>query len=357
MKKMAYFMHVPWSWIKQRPHFIAEKINDSFDIRVLQNKPYNFIIEKVENKTDLKIEDLWRLPLLRYNIIRKLNNFLIKNIIMRKNKECDYLFLLYPLQYSFVKKSDTQKLIYDCMDDHVAMCSNEKLKKEIYKLEKELIEDADLVLFSSDYLKKIILGRYNLEKINSKVLNNGINIYEKKGGLNEKIYFEKNNLKKITYIGTISSWFDTELILKILEAFKNIEFHIFGPCEIKLPEHPRLKVRGLLEHKEVDSVMKQSDALIMPFVLNDIVLSVNPVKAYEYISAKKPIFLINYDETKKFEEYCYLYDNFLDIKLLLEKLEQNKLEFKGKDKDIEKYLLNNSWNARVEELKKEINKL
>lgn len=36
MKKVLYLMHIDWNWIKQRPHFIAEKLKDKgYDIRVL----------------------------------------------------------------------------------------------------------------------------------------------------------------------------------------------------------------------------------------------------------------------------------------------------------------------------------
>ncbi|MGL4865913.1 MAG: hypothetical protein ACRC4T_22715 [Cetobacterium sp.] len=337
---------------------MAEKLEKFYSIDIFQNQYFKLKNEnKVENKTTIKIKKIIRLPFMRYNFIRKINSILLKKISLRKLQDYDYIFLLHPLQYSSVNKKKHQKLIYDCMDDHVAMCLNTKMREEILVLEKKVIIDANLVVFSSEYLKKIILKRYNIDSINSIVLNNGINIYKEVDISNEKKYFEKNNFKKIVYIGTISNWFDIELILKILKKFDKIEIHVFGPCEIKLPNHPRLKIRGLLEHKEVNEVMNQSDALIMPFILNEIVLSVNPVKAYEYISAKKPIFLVNYGETKKFEEYCYLYNSFSEIEVLIKKLIDNNLKFKGIEKNVESFLLSNTWEARVENLIKEIKKI
>ena len=31
-KRILYLMHIPWGWIKQRPHFIAEGLNDRYDV-------------------------------------------------------------------------------------------------------------------------------------------------------------------------------------------------------------------------------------------------------------------------------------------------------------------------------------
>jgi hypothetical protein len=37
MKKILYFMHVPWGLIKQRPHFLAEKLADLYKVDVWED--------------------------------------------------------------------------------------------------------------------------------------------------------------------------------------------------------------------------------------------------------------------------------------------------------------------------------
>jgi hypothetical protein len=34
-------MHIPWTWAKQRPQFIAQELNDSFDVTVALETIFN----------------------------------------------------------------------------------------------------------------------------------------------------------------------------------------------------------------------------------------------------------------------------------------------------------------------------
>ena len=44
--------------------------------------------------------------------------------------------------------------------------------------------------------------------------------------------------------------------------------------------------------------------MIMPFKLNELVKSVDPVKLYEYINYNKPIISIFYQEIKRYSQLC-----------------------------------------------------
>ena len=101
---------------------------------------------------------------------------------------------------------------------------------------------------------------------------------------------EKRKVKKyvLAYVGTISHWFDFDILLKSLKIFKNIEYRLIGPVSgVTIPENERIKYVGSVDHKDIYSNIKDADALIMPFKLNDIVEAVDPVKLYEYINFNK----------------------------------------------------------------------
>ena len=85
---------------------------------------------------------------------------------------------------------------------------------------------------------------------------------------------EKRKAKKyvLAYVGTISHWFDFDILLKSLKDFKNIEYRLIGPVSgVTIPENERIKYVGSVDHKDIYSNIKDADALIMPFKLNDIV--------------------------------------------------------------------------------------
>ena len=56
---------------------------------------------------------------------------------------------------------------------------------------------------------------------------------------------EKRKAKKyvLAYVGTISHWFDFDILLKSLKDFKNIEYRLIGPVSgVTIPENERIKV-------------------------------------------------------------------------------------------------------------------
>lgn len=362
MKKIFYFTHVPWTWIKQRPHFIAEKLLKYYVVDVYCFFNFKSSVSMVKNNSKIEITRIPRLPFSRFYIVKRINEFFSKLFLIKKIQNYDYIYVPTPNFYFLLKEKigDNQKIIYDCMDNYSSMQKDKKIQKKIEEQEKELLKKSDLVLFSSDHLKNTLFERYNLnkEEINATVVNNGINIYVG-NEIKQKIkFFNNNKMKKITYIGTIGEWFDIKLLQESLKIFSNIEYHLFGPLEIELPKNcNRIIYHGSIEHEEVNHVMQESDALIMPFLVNDIVLSVNPVKAYEYISSKKPVLMIRYPETKKFEDYIFLYESKEEYYQYLNKLELDILHLKETKISVEEYLVNNTWEARAKQIMGEIEKI
>ena len=58
----------------------------------------------------------------------------------------------------------------------------------------------------------------------------------------------------------------------------------------EVPKHRRIHWKGVIEHNKLWENVKEMDALIMPFKVNDIIRDVDPVKLYEYISMGKKLF-------------------------------------------------------------------
>ena len=120
--RMLYLMHVSWGWIKQRPHFFAEKLSKDFDITI-------YGVESLRNRHSLNQDrTIHYKPLYIWGFMRSLawkNKFL--NWIYKKWVEFQikdfsnyqYIWITNILFYNFIKDrlQDNQILIYDCMDD------------------------------------------------------------------------------------------------------------------------------------------------------------------------------------------------------------------------------------------------
>ena len=76
-KKILYVMHISWGWLKQRPHFLAESLNEENDVEVIcwPTLKDNTLNNDIKN---IKVSNLLRLPFDRNRVIYKLNNFICK---------------------------------------------------------------------------------------------------------------------------------------------------------------------------------------------------------------------------------------------------------------------------------------
>lgn len=361
MKKILYLMHVHWGWIKQRPHFIAEYLSNYYDVDVFYEKSYRKK-RLLQNKIPitLRVKELFKLPFGRYSCITNLNSIITKFQLRKIIKEYDLIWFTYPNMFKTIEEilPERAKVIYDCMDNILelpSIKSKPNLRETIFSTEEKLIKRSDVVFTSSDYLKQNLIKRYKTKK-EIFVVNNAISLDNKMDtsyNLNSKLLLHiENKFKKakfkLTYIGTISEWIDMELILESLEKFKDITYMFFGPSEVNLPKYNRILYFGPIEHKYIFNVMKESDALIMPFKINELILSVNPAKLYEYVYSCKPCIAVEYAETLRFKDYIYLYkskDEYFDI---LRNLANSNLPIKKSHKDCEKFVESNSWEKRVE---------
>lgn len=349
-----YYMHIDWGWIKQRPQFIAEGLSRYFNVCVYHERSYrNHRLCERSQISQLYVKSLPHLPFMRYNLIFKINMWLLNRIVLlRKYQNAEFVWFTHPMHFSsFI--CNNQIIIYDCMDDILEFNYPNSVKKRYYFLEKQLCNKADYIITSSDYLKKKLLNRYGIKK-NISVVNNAISLT-----LHDDVelpnhilhYFENKTCEKIvTYLGTISSWFDFDLLVRTLEVNSNVEFLLFGPKEVEIPKNSRIKYGNIIEHKYISKIMQLSDALIMPFKVNELIQSVNPVKAYEYIYAYKPIFMPQYDESLKFVDYIYLYNNSDTFISWISDFTQGKLKAKKTKTDCHKFALNNNWNNRITQI-------
>lgn len=160
-KKILYLMHVSWGWIKQRPHFLAENLNNHYDITVLYPKSL-FLDRQLVNETkEAYVRSFITFPLQRfrkYSLYKKIENFSFDFQISKHIKNKNIIWMSDPLVYKVIKNNikKSQIIIYDCMDDALEFPSlkmNLVLKQSFTEAEEDLLLRANTVFASSQYLK------------------------------------------------------------------------------------------------------------------------------------------------------------------------------------------------------------
>lgn len=349
-EKILYIMHVDWAWIKQRPHFIAEGLSEFFDVTVVHFRSKNYIFKGTDpNNKELKIIPAFRLPLYQNRFVYILNKiymkFFFKSLI--KKFDPDFIWITFPQMYDYIPSDINCKIIYDCMDLATGFDFSEEFKSIILDLEEKLVNDASLVLASSNYLFKRLKNRYQCEKKLLKIRNafGGEIIDNNTEKDPEKPY-------KIGYVGTISKWIDFETIKKTLEEIEDIEYYFIGPCELKKQvNEDRIKFYGAIDYRNLYDYVKNYDCLIVPFKVDEKIKSADPGKIYNYINYNKPIVSVYYEELEYFSQFIYFYSNSTEFVELLNHMRENGFKKRYSDSERTRFLENNSWNERIIKVK------
>jgi teichuronic acid biosynthesis glycosyltransferase TuaH len=362
MKKILYLTTTDWGWAKQRPHFIAEGLSSYFYVKYAYLRRYqkkNMVINTKNN--DLHFYQIFRFPFETNPLIKYVNKIIVSLQIYFMINKFDIIWISHPYYFDLTKNMipSRSKLIYDCMDDHLEFpenVTNRDVRNKLFVLEKNLVERADITIASSDYLRSKIIERYrsiqHISVINNAISDKLIEDIESVADPDKLLPFGSSGLTRIVYIGTISEWMNFNLILRSLDKYENIEYLFFGPSYIEIPKHERLKYYGPIDHDQVINAMKIADLLVMPFRKTELILSVNPVKVYEYIFAHKPTLILKYSETIKFQEYVYLYDSEEDYLNYIELLIMQKLHPKQDMENCRTFAGNNTWSKRIQEVLK-----
>jgi teichuronic acid biosynthesis glycosyltransferase TuaH len=360
VKKILYFMHVPWGWVKQRPHFLAEGLSRYFDVSVCCGKTYgqkkNLIAHPASARVEVK--ELFKLPLMDHPVCHKLNAIIVRAQLKRRVNDSNFVWLTHPDLFGDIGSMipARAKVIYDCMDNVLEfpyLKDRPEWREETFRRERELVLRSDLIFASSDFLKRKLQQRYGVAKEVS-VVNNALSLEETAANpqsvvdLPERVErLLKKERKTLSYIGTVGDWFDVQLLLESLDRFKALHYIFWGPCEIKLPKHERMAAAGPIGHRDIFHVMQRSDALIMPFKLDDLVLSIDPVKLYEYVYSCRPSIVVRYGETEKFGEFVYLYRNREQYLDLVQQFMEDRLRPKRSPKEHEEFARMNTWDRRI----------
>lgn len=350
MAEIVYVMNVDWNWIKQRPHFIAEGLNKNHNVHVTYQHRYGRTGFQNREIKGIDVSPIYVIPKGdRYSIGAKINRHIkcssIKRLIKRTNADC--IYLTFPDQVDSIPDNYKGLVVYDCMDNHPAFVENVQKKQTLISMEMKLVGRVDIILTSSGKLIEELCNRYG-EEIRNKIslVRNGYNGAVADVNRGTVLQGSKH---VFTYFGTVSSWFNFDYILKSLEEFPSLVYEIFGPVAgVNIPNHERLIYKGTVEHDELQKNVENAECLIMPFVVNEIIESVDPVKLYEYINFDKNILCCEYNEIGRFAPFVHFYSDYAGYRTAIQEILSRNYTVKYSSEDRMKFLTENNWASRVQ---------
>lgn len=341
--KLLYLFPVRYSWIRQRPHCIAEGLAKfGYDVTCLSMGPvtsYRFFSRKEAWM------DVWERPLLPgsflSSIVRSLNRILIW--IYLRRKKFDLVLATEPRQYCWLPPHLKKiPMVYDCMDLHPEFYTGVK-RSMVLEAECQVVAAARKISVSSGNIGDYLVDKCKADRSKIYEIGNGIELdFGLKGDVPES-----QTGKTIAYFGTIANWIDWASI--VLAAKRNAEwtFDFYGPVEGSLPASlpVNIKIKKPLSHNLAMQKMRESGILIMPFKRSPLIDGVDPVKMYEYLSTGRPIISSWWPLLEKFKSFkaVNFYRSAEELSALIGFIKSNRQYEMPRE-----FLLKSSWNERVE---------
>lgn len=196
-------------------------------------------------------------------------------------------------------------VIYDCMDYHAGFSTHTALMD---REEDRLFRLADAVVTTSDWLSKRIA-----EKAPGNVLiRNGAEVQRFKDA-QAADNTSPNGRPVVGYVGAIAEWFDTALVAAAADAYPDWDFVLVGSthgCDTRaLEKRGNVHLLGEQPYDSIPARVAAFDVCIIPFQLTELIQATNPVKAYEYLSAGKPVVATNLPELRPLTDLVHVTDS------------------------------------------------
>lgn len=243
--------------------------------------------------------------------------------------------------------------IYDCCDEIVGFKIPSLKPDVVRRVEKELIEACDLVICSS---QKLIDTKSPMAK-RTVLVRNAAEVSHFRKALDRSTPRPKHlkGIEKpiVGFWGYLANWLDWDIIKHIIHNAPDLHFMFIGPSTkglTKFIEAPNATYTGPLPYDVLPEYLAHFACAILPFGVNDLTESMNPVKGYEYLAGGCPTVGTVLPELKEFGEHIYTADDGASfLQAIRRAIEEDTPEKHLARAD---YMATQDWDARVNDIYK-----
>jgi len=228
--------------------------------------------------------------------------------------------------------------VYDAMDDFPAFYQGLS-RRSMEGCQRRLVSRVSKVLASSTALRDKLLSTTDKVEL---VLNAcDIQALAPVDGLE---LGEKQRI--LGYVGTIGRWFDWDLVVALARANPANRIQLIGPVFTPAPCPLPSNIELLPEcsHAEAISAMAGFSVGLIPFKLNRLTASVDPIKYYEYRSLGLPVISTHFGEMAQRSEELEVW--LVDHQSDLHNVSQTALAFQSNRLAIRQFRRDNLWSIR-----------
>lgn len=319
VKELLLFNRVIWvNTIGMRsPRFSINDLKRSIEVvgGWLQKKGESEYDEMPENLT---VVSPVMIPYNNIPLVRRFNRISIRrtlrSLIEKQGMKDVLVMSTFPCTCDSVGDFDESIYIYYCVDDFVNWPDVDL--KMVDAMEAKLLSRCDLVLATSEELCK---SKCVPDKL-THLLPHGVE-YERfrvtRDQTMKPAAIQKFKKPVIGFFGALSAWLDFELIVHIATSRPEWSFVFIGPADTDISPIkgiPNIILVGKVPYEQLPYYAAWFDVGIIPFQVNELTRSVNPLKLLEYLSLGLPVVSTFMPELLKYTDIVSIprnYEEFL----------------------------------------------
>lgn len=301
---LVYLSPVPWASFAQRPHWLVRWFHQRTGGRALWVDPYPTRLPRFSDLlrpksggclSDRKSPE-WltvlrprALPIEPLPASGKFNRFFwgdVRRAIQSfTDRDSFWIGIGKPSQLALYLLADTSAAgsFYDAMDDFPSFYSGLS-RRAIARCEIKLAEHVGRILVSSNRL----ISRFASQSAKVRVALNACALESLPAVENLR---PRPTSPVLGYVGTIGHWFDWDLVIKLARCNPSVTVRLIGPIYVRpsaaLP--PNVELHPPCAHDQAIAAMMGFSVGLIPFKINELTASVDPIKYYEYRGLGLPV--------------------------------------------------------------------
>ena len=287
--------------------------------------------------------------------VRTLNRHLLRAQVLRAMKR---LHFKKPVSWSFLPASAPVSgtlgedfVVYHCVDEFSAFSDTNG--RHIAEMEHQLLRRADLVITSAERLRE------NKAKVNPRtvLVRHGVDFNHFVKACDPATPVPADIAKLpgpiLGFFGLMADWVCQESLIAAAKAYPQGSVVIIGKvapdCDVsELKKLPNVHFLGRKPYADLPGYCKAFDVSLMPFKVNELTLNANPLKVREYLAAGLHVVSTDIPEVRKVG-LCKLASGPQDFPA---KIAEALAEGAGPSRERAQRIYAESWDARVEEIRK-----
>jgi len=262
----------------------------------------------------------WMIPLVYNGTIMKLNKSIMhaqfSRLLSRLEFDKYILWVGTPTAASFLDIFDPTLIIYNPVDRYSEFSFVDSAK--IANYERYIASRADAIICTADAIRK------DLEPYNSHcfTVTHGVDVNHFHSAFqNNSVPEDIKNIPSpiIGFIGGLADWVNFDLLLDVANRYPEASFVLIGKTspEVrgleKLESQSNVHFLGYKDYKVLPDYLKQFTVCLIPYVINERLVAVDPIKLREYLALGKPVVSVDLPEVRKLQDVVYIGENNKDF--------------------------------------------